>query len=142
MRWLVLARCFRVLAVMAALSAVFAFVSARGDRSWPTTPGRVLASRFVGVVSPKINNRGGAGGIMARWRVSYEYTVDGKTYRGRATTSYAWRSGEVEVYYHPSDPSISALDPGVDSLLLGVSIGVSALCFVLSRLAYGVAASS
>ena len=144
LRWRFAARLLVVLAGVLAIFAAYAVVSATGDRTWPTAPGKPLSQRFTGIVSPVPPSKAGVESgtsVLQRWIVTYEYEVSGQRYRGEATTQSP-PTPRMVVYYHPEHPEISALDPGVDFLLVACSLGLSGVLFLASRFAYGAAGST
>jgi hypothetical protein len=105
-------------------SAVWAIVSARGDRFWPVADGRVLGARFSGTFSPVPpgGKSGARSAPIRRWHLAYEYTVGDRTYHGEGDTAQAVDGPNVRVYYDSDDPSISVLEPGVDVFVLFYSV--------------------
>jgi hypothetical protein len=130
-----------MLAVASATYGAYLIVSARGDRAWPTVEGKTLSSRFTAIVSPVPPSKAGVGSgtfIAGRWRVTYEYDVAGQRHRGEVSTSQP-PSSSLRVYYHPMDPDISVLDPGVDLLFVVYSFVFSGGFYLASRFSYGAA---
>ena len=142
-RWLLTAQLFEVLSLAAAAYAAYCVISATGDRRWPTVTGKALSSRFAGIISPIPLSKSGLGGgtaIVQRWSVSYEYEVAGQQYRGESTLG-ATPSETLTVYYNPSEPRSSVLEPGVDLLLVTYCLLFSGVFFIVSRLSYGAASA-
>ncbi len=110
---------------------VFVFLSLRdilrglSSRGWPTTRGVVLASHAGGSLA--------GAGFVRRGRygpkVTYRYTVEGREYisdvrsfagaggssgSGGRRLAEAYPDGtEVTVHYHPGNPQLSVLLPGI-----------------------------
>jgi hypothetical protein len=142
-RWLLNARLFEVLALAAAAYAAYCIISATGDRRWPTVTGRALSSQFAGIVSPIPPSRSGVGrgtAIVQRWSVSYEYEVAGQKHRGESTIGYS-PSATLKVYYNPSNPQVSVLEPGVDLQLVTYCLLFSGVFFFVSRISRGAASA-
>jgi hypothetical protein len=113
-------------AVCFAVAAWWLFRSVRallrglGSRSWPSTDGRVVASRVVRKLDSDDQE-------VWRETLRYAYSVAGTPYRGRrrrfgvpaaldwndAGQSPLRRGDRVAVIYHPSRPAVSALHRGV-----------------------------
>jgi len=142
--WLFAARLLAALSIAAGTYAAYVAVSATGDRTWPTVPGRPLTVRFTGIVSPIPPARKGIGGgtsVVSRWDVTYEYEVSGERYHGEATTSSHPEANFV-VYYSPDHPEISALEPGIDLFLIASLIALSGFLYLASQFARGASGSA
>ena len=87
-------------------------------QSWPTVNGLVTSSRVTG----------GTGDDDYSLYVEYDYTVNGQKYTGTYTKSSNTRpsayseKSSITVYYNPSLPQFSAINPGFifGPLLFGV----------------------
>jgi len=103
------------------LAVMVKLVEARRARNWHSTPGTVIKSR---VRTRKRTDIEGRSRFENEPLVTYEYEVDGRTYRG-ARISFAERisGGEidawlkrypagkaVQVYYNPADPAQAVLE--------------------------------
>jgi hypothetical protein len=116
-------------AVMVGFGTFVAFHIIRPDiqrgqaaESWPTAAGRVVHSDVARQRKPR--------GTRYWPDVRYEYTVDGRAYKGRQLTAWEKRfsieepgearrwaarypqGAEVTVYYDPDDPHDGVLEPG------------------------------
>jgi hypothetical protein len=125
-----------------------ALILRRKSANWPKVPGTVVASHIQ-------ENRDGDGSTFEA-KLSYEYRVGGRTYRG---VRLEWTGGvsdgllarhlrivaayppgrAVTVCYDPTDPSRSALEPTRmrEALILsaiGAGLTAFALAFILARL--------
>lgn len=94
---------------------------------WPTTPGVVVAGARV-YAGDSVED----GEPTYNARVEYTYVVAGRQYRGNLVEALpSVKSGEqaarvvegyppgleVEVYFHPDDPRLSLLVPGLDGAM-------------------------
>lgn len=117
---------------------------------WPTVEGRVLSSRVK-------SEAGKNGGVVYSAEVNYSYAVNGvsstsgrvrfgsintgnRIYPTQLVEKYPAGSS-VTVYYSTSDPSVTVLEPGIQSasvLVLGIGllfggVGVAAIFLPTSR---------
>ena len=102
-------------------------VNGRASRRWPVVSGQMISSEVTSQRTGMTqSHRGG---------VEYQYVVDGVTYTGdriafgtrwslRKSSSEALISrypvgATVSVSHHPTEPSFSVLEPGVQSAVVG-----------------------
>jgi len=97
-------------------------VSARGSRKWPTVQGRTLDVESIGIFSDgPLLTFDGFGSVVENFRVSYRYVVGDAEFVGEQTVSFR-PPNRPSVYFAPSNPEISAIQPGRDwSAILGYS---------------------
>ncbi|MCI5141791.1 MAG: DUF3592 domain-containing protein [Candidatus Electrothrix sp. ATG1] len=118
-------------------------VNANSSKGWPTVSGTVIRSKVL--VSEQTTSRSNQTSQTDDYfspDVAYSYVVDGNTLKndniryGLATNKSAAekivqqypKGGEVEIYYNPSDPVESVLQPGyVGGLLFYPIMGVVAM---------------
>lgn len=128
-------------------------VNAAQSYAWPAVDGKVTSAKVVSQTSTRTGRHTG-GGTTYTANVEYEYRVQQKGYSndilwfgdGYGT---GWKSGwkaivedytknkQVKVYYHPSDPGVSVLQPGFQwstlfHWVMGAGmllIGVASLCY-------------
>src|SRR5262249_46094200 len=112
--------------------AAWTVISARGDSEWPTIDGRVIEATFSGLLLPNPSGWRGqrGGGAIRRWHVRYEYRVAGQVYVGEASTAISAPRGIVTVYYSPTDPADSVLEPGVDLFLVFITLVLGSVSFL------------
>lgn len=126
---------FVLVGVSGATGALIAFpglrviLRERASRRWPKAPGVVLSSSYEAADGTSRDAHGyDVTSTTFTPVVEYEYTVDGRTFRGRrialrslSTSSPdavkrcidRYRSGaRVEVFYDPADPSSAFLETG------------------------------
>jgi hypothetical protein len=92
------------------------------SRRWPTVPGRI--TQYFRTIDP--GSAQSSHGISAKLAIEYDYTVNGRSYKGkRIAATYAklgpdqWEpSTSVDVFYDPSNPERALLVPGVQKLSL------------------------
>lgn len=133
---------------------VLKYREVRRARAWPTTAGTVVTSTVASrVLSPDDPNYNpGDTNVTNEPRVEYEYTVAGKTYRGRRidlgekTSSYELEAildrypvgTAVTVYYDPADPNTAVLDRDMAWWVWAVGIGCVLLAVGAPLVAAGV----
>lgn len=134
-----------VLSVLMALGAGIAVYGTRtgfesmGSKNWPSVPGIILVSKV---------ERPPAGGRNDRYaKVIYEYLVAGRKYGG-SRVSFRQGSGfvsedptrivakypqdsPVKVYYDPTSPKSSVLEPGFEPTSL-IPVGIGAFLFMIA----------
>ena len=116
-----------------ALCLAFAITEIVGNhpsKSWPQTPGTVVDVSFVGLKSSGIKSRTGSG-FLRRYRVRYQYEVDGKVYSGVDVVS-AQPERKIPVRYQPGSPEVSGLTTGVDLVSVVALCGSALLLWVTS----------
>ena len=121
-----------------ATSAMLSFSRPHASDSWSRTKGRVVDVSFEGFVSlAPVRRYVSGGGSLQRYRVRYEYSVDGKTFAGDSVVSYQ-PTGRVRVYYNPLAPHLSALSTGRDLFPVVASCAVGFLIWIAT---FGIRAS-
>jgi len=110
------------------------------SRSWPVAAGVVLTTKLV-------RKRNSEGDEVLRQDLEYSYSVQGRTYRKTrvrfgiprslkySDSQRGYRRGEhVDVYYSPSQPSVSALQRGSSPFALITLGGGGVLVWIGFRL--------
>jgi hypothetical protein len=120
-----------LIGVVVALAGLIALQPAIRSARWPATEGEVLAVALAPQGDPR------------RALVTYRFAVGGADYKGRSiTTARRFASkqgrplaagGSVRVYYHPTDPERSRLEPGAGAALF-LPLGLGGLLFVVGLL--------
>ncbi len=124
-----------------------------GSSAWPTTSGHIISSN--------VEQFQESGDTYFDPRVEYEYAVDERTFRSErirfggfvpalpGSTTEAnevilrYPSGaSVQVYFYPSDPSLSVLEPGAGKIRIVIILAIWILMLVASCLLAGVCALS
>jgi hypothetical protein len=118
-----------VIAAAAVVAGVTMMSASMKSRGWPVATGKVT-ERGVG---PSTTSGASRPGRYFEPKVSYDYTVEGKTYTGHriALTTNAYDEATarkvanglpdtVEVHYNPRDPGDALLQP----LAIGLSIAI------------------
>jgi len=122
------------------------------SKSWPSVEGKIMRAELSEITRTEYNEFGGTSSIVEKVtrytpRISYQYTVNGKTYTGNqlvplgeyTTKSYSaarikmdrYAKGKtVKVFYNPSHPDNVALEPGITNLSFK-SIGAALFIMVL-----------
>lgn len=121
-----------VISAAAVVAGITMMSASAKARSWPVATGRIV-ERTVG---PSTTSGASRPGRYFEPRVTYDYTVDGKTYRGHriGLTTNAYDEDKarrvanelpdtVEVHYNPSDPGDAVLQPSAIGMSVLVLIG-------------------
>ena len=124
-----------VIGLAAVVAGITLMSASRKARGWPVVTGRIV-ERSVG---PSTTTGASRPGRYFEPRVTYDYTVEGKTYHGHriAMTTDAYDEDKarrvanelpesVEVHYNPRDPADAVLQPS--------SIGMSILILVFGAI--------
>ncbi|HEX3766580.1 MAG TPA: DUF3592 domain-containing protein [Kofleriaceae bacterium] len=120
-----------LIGVAAVVGGITLMSASRKARSWPVATGRIT-ERSVG---PSTTTGASRPGRYFEPRVTYDYTVAGKSYQGHriglATEAYdedkarkvaSELPDSVEVHYNPADPSDAVLQPSSLAMSLFVLI--------------------
>jgi hypothetical protein len=159
--WFALLVLTPLLGLVALLFSVLGLVEFRQQRSyrshaWPGTPGAVLSAEVEENTSISVGGLGGS--VSYDPKITYEYTVEGVTYRGNKISLGAEPESQgvrffpddqkaasaivaryppglaVTVYFCPADPSLAILEPRPVKLDLSCLV-VAGICFVVWLLA-------
>jgi len=125
-----------LIGIAAVVGGITLMSASRKARSWPVVTGRIT-ERTVG---PSTTTGASRPGRYFEPRVTYDYTVAGKSYQGHriaiATAAYDEDKARavanelpdsVEVHYDPANPADAVLQPS--------SIGMSVLVLIFGALA-------
>ena len=125
-----------VIGAVAVVASVTLMSASRKARSWPVVTGQIVERAVV----PSTTTGASRPGRYFEPRVTYDYTVDGKTYHGHriGMTTEAYDEDKarrvvrelpdaVEVHYNPSDPADAVLRPS--------AIGMSLLILIFGAIA-------
>lgn len=119
--------------------------NAQASLSWPSTEGKIISSR----VESKISTNSGKQRISTTSYfadIMHEYTVRDKEYSSKIISFGNYNSSDrsraeeivnrypdgkkIQVFYNPSDPDNSVLEPGIPiSIYVFIAIGVLLLIF-------------
>ena len=121
-----------VIGAAAVVAGISLFVASGKARGWPVVSGQIV-ERTVG---PSTTTGASRPGRYFEPRVTYDYTVDGKTYHGHRITMTTNAYDEdkarrvanelpdtVEVHYNPRDPADAVLEPSSIGMSLALLIG-------------------
>jgi hypothetical protein len=127
-----------VIGAAAAVGGVIMLSTSLKVRGWPTVPGRIVDK----AVGPSTTTGASRPGRYFEPRVSYSYSVEGKTYTGRrigpATAAYDEDKARrivdelpdaVDVHYNPRDPADAYLQPSSYGLAI-IALLAGAVCLL------------
>ena len=143
-----------VAGVLLVISGIVSIIRSRRSRKWPVAQGRVVSSKILeDWESSDSSTTSRMSSYTYKPEIVFEYDVDGTTHVSNMVSMVDYQSSnfsrsekimerypegkDVQVFYHPSNPSLGILEPrsiGGGCLILAIGLGFIVICTLVALL--------